>query len=187
MASPRAWLSREKEARNAGQDRETAQVHGCRAPAQARGQEDPDRDERAGAREDGEQAEVEEEGLIAGLLGQDQPSAPTSSLRSPTTTAAPAPRSAASSTPEPAVTAIGTMPAATAATMSQVESPTYQQWPGSTPSCSAASSNRSGSGFACSTWLASTIRGSSSKPSAFTEVCTCSLRLDVAIAQSMPR
>jgi 3-mercaptopyruvate sulfurtransferase SseA len=47
---------------DAGQDREAAQVHGRRAPAQARRQEDADRHERGGAGEDGQQARLEAEG-----------------------------------------------------------------------------------------------------------------------------
>src|ERR1041385_8430213 len=48
---------------DAGQDREAAQVHGRRARAQARGQEDPDGHVRGGAREVGEQAEGHQEEL----------------------------------------------------------------------------------------------------------------------------
>src|SRR5205814_5669867 len=44
---------------HACQDRKAAQVHGRRARAQARGQEDPDGHVREGAREDGEQEEEE--------------------------------------------------------------------------------------------------------------------------------
>ena len=55
---------------------------------------------------------------------------------------------------------MGTMPAATAARMSHVESPTYQHASGAIPSSRAPSSSRSGAGLACSTWLPSTIRGS---------------------------
>ena len=71
--------------------------------------------------------------------------------------------------------------------MSQVASPTYQQRAGSTATSFAASSRRSGSGLACSTWLASTIVGSPSSPRAATDVLTWSLRLEVAIAQASPR
>ena len=103
-----------------------------------------------------------------------------------TTAAAPADRSASPPTADPASTPIATMPAATAETMSQVESPMYQQRAGSTPISSAAYSRRSGSGFACLTWLASMIVGSSASPSAATDAPTWSLRLDVAIAHGMP-
>src|SRR5439155_523719 len=85
------------------------------------------------------------------------------------------------SLPEPAVTPTAIMPAATADTMSHVESPTYQQRAGSTSNSLAASSRRSGSGFACSTWLPSMMAGSRDSSSAFTDRATCSRLLEVAM------
>ena len=69
-------------------------------------------------------------------VGADQAgrSAAAMSSRPSTTTAAPAPSSARRSTAAPAVTPIGIIPAATAETMSQVESPMYQQRAAATPS-----------------------------------------------------
>ena len=46
-------------------------------------------------------------------------------------------------------------------------------------------SKRSGSGFACLTWLASTIVGSDGRPSAATDVATCASRLDVVIVHGI--
>ena len=57
------------------------------------------------------------------------------------------------------LTAIGRIPAASAARMSQVESPTYHVAAGRTPRRSAASRSRSGAGFARSTALPSMTRG----------------------------
>ena len=81
---------------------------------------------------------------------------------------------------------MGTIPAATAARMSQVASPTYHVAAGSTSSSSAASSNRSGAGFACVTRLPSTMRGGSARSSAAMDAATCSAREDVAMAQVTP-
>ncbi len=69
----------------------------------------------------------------------------------------------------PVVTAMPAIPARTQAIMSQRESPTYQHLSGATPSSRAASSSRSGSGLACSTWLASVIRGAAGSRSAETD------------------
>ena len=90
-------------------------------------------------------------------------------------------------TAEPAVTPIATMPAALAAIISQLESPTYQHRYGSTPRTRQAFKSRSGAGFACATSRPSMIVGGRGRRNAWTDAPTCSCRLEVAIAQGMLR
>src|SRR5450755_3466077 len=99
-------------------------------------------------------------------------------------TAAPA-ASRASASAAPVVTPMPDMPAAALATMSHVESPTYQQRAGVALSWAAAYSSRSGAGLACSTWLPSTMVGSDGSFSDRTEAMTWPGRLDVAMANVM--
>src|SRR5687768_5085013 len=102
------------------------------------------------------------------------------------TAVAPASRNAPASTAAPAVTPMASMPAANAARMSQVESPTYQHSSASTSSRCAASRSRSGAGLARSTALPSTMRGGVPSRSAATEAATCAAREEVAMAQVTP-
>jgi len=90
-------------------------------------------------------------------------------------------------TAEPAVTPIATMPAALAAIISQLESPTYQHRFGSTPRTRQAFKSRSGAGFACATSRPSMIVGGRGRRNAWTDAPTCSCRLEVAIAQGILR
>src|SRR5687768_15439466 len=102
------------------------------------------------------------------------------------TAVAPASRNAPASTAAPATTPMASIPAATAARMSQVESPTYQHSSATTSRRCAASRSRSGAGLARSTALPSTMRGGVPNRSAATEAATCAAREEVAMAQVTP-
>jgi hypothetical protein len=77
--------------------------------------------------------------------------------------------------------------AATEAAMSHVESPTYPRGRRIDAELFGGPQQQVRLWLACWTWLASTIVARSRAPSASTEVLTCSFRLDVAIALSIPR
>jgi len=103
------------------------------------------------------------------------------------TVTAPAKNRSSARTAEPAVTPTATIAAALAATMSQVESPTYQHRLDGTPRTREAFSSRSGAGLACATSRPSIIVGGRGRRNPTMDAPTCSCRLEVAIAHGMLR